>query len=182
MPVNDRYPLDDVLAECRRYVELRRRKVFVEYVMLAGVNDSPADASALAGVLDGRSFKVNLIPYNPTGLDYKGDTRFEGSGREVIERFKNILGRAGIPATVRLTRAETSRRRVGSWQSHKGPGSEPPRPRLRVVRGGVQGPPPDGASSSHSPRVSARFGCEAGRCACRWEVSKQSAAVSKALE
>ena len=40
MPVNDRYPLADVLAECRRYVELRRRKVFVEYVMLAGVNDS----------------------------------------------------------------------------------------------------------------------------------------------
>ena len=68
MPVNDRYPLADVLAECRRYVELRRRKVFVEYVMLAGVNDSPADAQALAAVLDPRSFKVNLIPYNPTGL------------------------------------------------------------------------------------------------------------------
>src|SRR6187402_3310688 len=43
MPVNDRYPLADVLAECRRYAELRRRKVFVEYVMLAGVNDSPED-------------------------------------------------------------------------------------------------------------------------------------------
>jgi 23S rRNA (adenine2503-C2)-methyltransferase len=39
MPVNDRYPLADVLAECRRYFELRRRKVFVEYVMLGGVND-----------------------------------------------------------------------------------------------------------------------------------------------
>jgi len=97
MPVNDRYPLDDVLAECRRYVELRRRKVFVEYVMLAGVNDSPTDARALAGMLDGRSFKVNLIPYNPTGM-------YEGSSRETIERFKTVLGRAGIPATVRLTR------------------------------------------------------------------------------
>jgi 23S rRNA (adenine2503-C2)-methyltransferase len=97
IPVNDRYPLADVLAECRRYVELRRRKVFVEYVMLAGVNDSPADASALAGVLDGRSFKVNLIPYNPTGM-------YEGSSREAIERFKTVLGRARIPATVRLTR------------------------------------------------------------------------------
>ena len=52
MPVNDRYPLADVLAECRRYVELRGRKVFVEYVMLAGVNDAPAQARALAGVLD----------------------------------------------------------------------------------------------------------------------------------
>jgi 23S rRNA (adenine2503-C2)-methyltransferase len=97
MPVNDRYPLGEVLAECRRYVELRRRKVFVEYVMLAGVNDSPADARALAAVLDPRAFKVNLIPYNPTGL-------FEGSSRETIERFRNVLDRARIPATVRLTR------------------------------------------------------------------------------
>jgi 23S rRNA (adenine2503-C2)-methyltransferase len=97
MPVNDRYPLADVLAECRRYYELRRRKVFVEYVMLAGVNDSPGDARALAAVLDPRAFKVNLIPYNPTGL-------YDGSSRETIERFKAILGRARIPATVRLTR------------------------------------------------------------------------------
>jgi 23S rRNA (adenine2503-C2)-methyltransferase len=98
MPVNDRYPLDDVLAECRRYVGLRRRKVFVEYVMLRGVNDSPADARALADALDARSFKVNLIPFNPTG------SVFAGSGREAIESFRNVLVRAGIPATVRLTR------------------------------------------------------------------------------
>ena len=98
MPVNDRYPLDDVLAECRRYVELRRRKVFVEYVMLNGLNDSAADARALAAALDGRSFKVNLIPYNPTAGP------FDGSSREVIERFKQVLLRAGVPATVRLTR------------------------------------------------------------------------------
>jgi 23S rRNA (adenine2503-C2)-methyltransferase len=97
MPVNERYPLADVLAECRRYVQLRRRKVFVEYVMLAGVNDSPADAEGLARVLDRRAFKVNLIPYNPTGL-------YEGSSREAIERFKAVLDRARVPATVRLTR------------------------------------------------------------------------------
>ena len=52
MPVNDRYPLEDVIAECRRYVSLRRRKVFVEYVMLAGVNDSPEQAAKLAALLD----------------------------------------------------------------------------------------------------------------------------------
>jgi 23S rRNA (adenine2503-C2)-methyltransferase len=97
MPVNDRYPLEDVLAECRRYVELRRRKVFVEYVMLAGVNDTPGAAKALARVLDPKAFKVNLIPYNPTGM-------FEGSSREAIEAFKRVLERARIPATVRLTR------------------------------------------------------------------------------
>ena len=49
MPVNDRYPLADVLAECRRYVELRGRQVYVEYVMLAGVNDSARHARELAG-------------------------------------------------------------------------------------------------------------------------------------
>ncbi len=97
MPVNDRYPLYEVLAECRRYFELRRRKVFVEYVMLAGVNDSPAAARALAALLDPRTFKVNLMPYNPTGT-------FEGSSRQTIEAFKRELDRARIPATVRLTR------------------------------------------------------------------------------
>jgi 23S rRNA (adenine2503-C2)-methyltransferase len=101
MPVNDRYPLEDVVVECRRYFELRRRKVFVEYVLLAGVNDSPADARLLASLLDGRTFKVNLIPYNPTGMT---GTPVEGSSRETSERFKNVLLRAGIPATVRLTR------------------------------------------------------------------------------
>ena len=97
MPVNDRYPLPDVLAECRRYAELRGRRVFVEYVMLAGVNDSPAAAKRLAEVLDGDVFKVNLIPYNPTG-------RYEGSSRDAIAAFKSVLGQARIPATVRLTR------------------------------------------------------------------------------
>ena len=97
LPVNDRYPLDEVLAECRRYAELRGRKVYVEYVMLAGVNDSPAAASRLAEVLDRDVFKVNLIPYNPTG-------RFDGSSRDAIAAFKHVLVRARVPATVRLTR------------------------------------------------------------------------------
>jgi 23S rRNA (adenine2503-C2)-methyltransferase len=98
MPVNERFPLDDVLRECRRYVELRRRKVFIEYVMLAGVNDQPEHARQLAALLNRRLFKVNLIPYNPTGGIY------DGSHREAIERFKNILDRAHLPVTVRLTR------------------------------------------------------------------------------
>jgi 23S rRNA (adenine2503-C2)-methyltransferase len=97
MPVNERYPLHDVLAECRRYFDLRRRKVFVEYVMLGGVNDSPKHARELAALLDGKTFKVNLIPYNPTGS-------FEGSSRAAVAAFKSVLDHARIPATVRLTR------------------------------------------------------------------------------
>jgi len=97
MPVNEKFPLADVLAECRRYVALRGRKVFVEYVMLAGVNDRIEQAAQLAQLLDGKAFKVNLIPYNPTG-------GFDGSSREAIAAFKAVLDRARIPATVRLTR------------------------------------------------------------------------------
>jgi 23S rRNA (adenine2503-C2)-methyltransferase len=97
MPVNDRYPLEDVLAECRRYATLRRRRVFVEYVMLAGVNDSPGQARALAALLGRDAFKVNLIPYNPTGA-------FDGSSRAAIAAFKGELDRARVPSTVRLTR------------------------------------------------------------------------------
>jgi 23S rRNA (adenine2503-C2)-methyltransferase len=97
MPVNDRYPLEDVLAECRRYFGLRGRKVFVEYVMLDGVNDTPAHARELAHLLDRAVFKVNLIPYNPTGM-------YEGSSRDRIAAFKAVLDAAHLPSTVRLTR------------------------------------------------------------------------------
>jgi 23S rRNA (adenine2503-C2)-methyltransferase len=97
MPVNDRYPLEDVLGECRRYFELRGRKVFVEYVMLAGVNDSVEHANELADLLDRSVFKVNLIPYNPTGM-------YDGSSRDAIAAFKAVLDAARLPSTVRLTR------------------------------------------------------------------------------
>ena len=99
MPVNERYPLAEVLEACRRWHERRRRKVFVEYLMLAGVNDRYEQALALARLLTPRNtFKVNLIPYNPT------DSEFEGSSREAIEVFRATLEDHGVPATVRLTR------------------------------------------------------------------------------
>jgi len=97
MPVNDRYPLADVLAACRRFYESKRRLVFVEYVMLAGVNDRYEQALALADVLDPKVFKVNLIPYNPTGM-------YEGSSRQAIDAFRAVLEEHGLRATVRLTR------------------------------------------------------------------------------
>ena len=104
MPVNERYPLADVIAACRAFYERRRRRVFVEYVMLAGVNDRYEQALALARTLrkgherEVPIFKVNLIPFNPT------DSEFEGSSRESIEAFREALESKGIPTTVRLTR------------------------------------------------------------------------------
>jgi len=97
MPVNERYPVADVVAECRRQAENTRRRVFVEYVMLAGVNDAPEQARGLAELLGRDHFKVNLIPYNPTGI-------YDGSSRERIAAFRHELERARVPVTVRLTR------------------------------------------------------------------------------
>jgi 23S rRNA (adenine2503-C2)-methyltransferase len=118
MPVNDRFPLPEVLAECHRYFALRRRKVFVEYVMLGGVNDSPEHARDLATLLDAGStsrgvFKVNLIPYNPTGM-------YDGSSRAAISAFKNVLDRARIPATVRLTRGRDIAAACGQLAATRG--------------------------------------------------------------
>jgi 23S rRNA (adenine2503-C2)-methyltransferase len=98
MPVNERYPLPDVIAACEAYYERKRRKVFVEYVMLAGVNDSFAQAAQLADVLDPRMFKVNLIPYNPT------DSAYTGSSPKAVGAFRDELERRGLDATVRVTR------------------------------------------------------------------------------
>ena len=98
MPVNDRFALADVLAACRDYYSRKRRMVFVEYVMLAGVNDSHVQARQLAQLLDPRMFKVNLIPFNPI------DSPFTGSTPKAIEAFAAELGRQGVGATVRLTR------------------------------------------------------------------------------
>jgi 23S rRNA (adenine2503-C2)-methyltransferase len=97
MPVNARYPLAELVHQCTKYFALRRRKVFVEYVMLAGVNDRYEQAQELARLLNPRFFKVNLIPYNPTG-------RFEGSSRKAIAAFRRALEEHGLRATVRLTR------------------------------------------------------------------------------
>jgi len=101
MPVNDRYPLADVLEACRAWNMARKRQVFVEYLMLGGVNDRYEQAVALADLLQPRrAFKVNLIPYNPT------EAGFDGSSREAVAAFKDALETRGIRTTIRLTRGQ----------------------------------------------------------------------------
>ncbi|MGA2453776.1 MAG: 23S rRNA (adenine(2503)-C(2))-methyltransferase RlmN [Solirubrobacteraceae bacterium] len=104
MPVNERYPLSEVIDACRAFYARKRRRVFIEYVMLAGVNDRYEQALALADTLSsGREaqpiFKVNLIPYNQTHAG-----AYEGSSRESIAAFRGALESRGVPVTVRLTR------------------------------------------------------------------------------
>ena len=99
MPVNQRYPLPDVLEACRGWSAARRQPVFVEYLMLAGVNDRYGQAVALARVLEPHeAFKVNLIPYNPI------EAAFSGSSRGATDAFRAALEDHGLRATVRLTR------------------------------------------------------------------------------
>jgi 23S rRNA (adenine2503-C2)-methyltransferase len=101
MPVTARFPIAQVIAACERFYAQRRRMVFVEYLMLAGVNDRPAQAQALARLLDRKQFKLNLIPYNESG---DGRGAFHGSGRPAIDAFREALAKAGLEATVRVAR------------------------------------------------------------------------------
>jgi 23S rRNA (adenine2503-C2)-methyltransferase len=88
-----------VLAACLRWWEAHRQQVFVEYLMLAGVNDRYEQAVQLAELLEPKNaFKVNLIPYNPT------DASYDGSTRGAVDAFRAALEEHGLRATVRLTR------------------------------------------------------------------------------
>ena len=97
MPVTARFPIAEVLAACKRFYAVRRRKVLVEYLMLSGVNDHREQARALARLLNPKVFKLNLIPYNETGA-------FRGSSRLAIDSFRETLSKAGLEATVRVAR------------------------------------------------------------------------------
>ena len=99
MPINSRYPLPSVLSAASDHFERRNRKVFIEYVMLDGVNDRYEQAMELVRALEPRkAYKVNLIPYNPT------DSPYEGSSRPAVDAFKETLESHGVQTTVRLTR------------------------------------------------------------------------------
>jgi 23S rRNA (adenine2503-C2)-methyltransferase len=102
MPVNRSYPIAQLLAACRDYLEAAPRDfITFEYVMLAGVNDSPEHARALAKLLSTTPSKVNLIPFNPFP-----ESGFVRSDAATVRRFQEILLAAGFVATVRKTRGD----------------------------------------------------------------------------
>ena len=101
VPLNRKYPIADVLQACRDYVGDGRRRVTVEYVMLDGVNDSDAQARALARLLRNLPSKINLIPFNPFPAAH-----YRRSSPERIERFRDILQRSGIVTITRKTRGD----------------------------------------------------------------------------
>lgn len=102
IPLNEKYPISELLAACKRYVEgHQRRHITVEYVLLAGINDSAQDAKDLIRILKGLPTKINLIPFNP----FPG-TSYRCSSRNVAMRFKQQLIDAGLVATIRKTRGD----------------------------------------------------------------------------
>jgi 23S rRNA (adenine2503-C2)-methyltransferase len=96
IPINAVYPLPELKAAIEHYIALTRRKVFFEYIMLSGVNDSFADAQALAAWLPRDLSHVNLIRYNQVA-----GSAFAPSPPEVIAGFQKILQDRGIPTTLR---------------------------------------------------------------------------------
>jgi 23S rRNA (adenine2503-C2)-methyltransferase len=101
MPINDRYPIAELMAACRRYVERTGRRVSFEYALMAGINDSEEIARELATLLRGSGIlcHVNLIPLNPVEV-----LPFERPDAGRIEHFGETLRANGIPATVRYSR------------------------------------------------------------------------------
>jgi 23S rRNA (adenine2503-C2)-methyltransferase len=102
VPLNRTYPIAELLAACREYLEVSPRDfITFEYVMLEGVNDAPDHAKELARLLKKVPSKVNLIPFNAFT-----DSGFERSSMDRIKRFQQILLDAGFIATIRRTRGD----------------------------------------------------------------------------
>ena len=96
MPVTRRYPIERLMAACRDYRERTGRRVFVEYLLLDGVNDSDREARLLGRLLGrGPEFHVNLIAYNPTASDYSA------SPHDRVAAFAEILRGLGVGASYR---------------------------------------------------------------------------------
>lgn len=101
IPANRRFPLRDVLGACDDHFAMTRRKLFVEYLLLAGVNDSPRQANVLADLLRGRVVTVNLIPWNP------GCGDFSPSPPEALIAFLNALKTRGLEVSTRESRGRS---------------------------------------------------------------------------
>jgi 23S rRNA (adenine2503-C2)-methyltransferase len=99
LPIDRRYPLDELFEACREYVNTTRRRISFEWALIQGINDTPEQAELLAKRLRGMLCHVNVIPLNPTRL-YSG----QATTRQRAVEFQNKLEQHGIPCTIRLRR------------------------------------------------------------------------------
>lgn len=98
MPVNKAYPIEELVAACRRYYDATSRRIHFEYAMIDGVNDREADAKELLRLLKGLPAHINLIP-----LNHVEESPLKPSSRQAVARFQQILNDGGLTATVRRT-------------------------------------------------------------------------------
>ena len=96
MPVNDAYPVEELIAACREYQNVTGRRISFEYSMVRGVNDSPQTAKKLAELIRGMGAHVNLIPINPVD-----GSPFTATDAAAVKRFQETLTKLGVNATVR---------------------------------------------------------------------------------
>jgi len=117
VPVSRRWPLAELIAACREYGRLTGRRIFFEWTLIAGRNDSPETARRLAALLHGMNAHVNLIPLNPTG-SYAG----LAASAEAVRAFQRVLQDAGFPATVRQRRGIDVAAGCGQLRAERGGG------------------------------------------------------------
>jgi 23S rRNA (adenine2503-C2)-methyltransferase len=108
VPINKKYGIAEIIDACRRFPLKKRSRITFEYVLLAGVNDSPEDARRLARLLTDVKSKVNLIPLNPAA-----GIPFERPSDEAINRFAKILAERGVTVSVRKSRGRDIRAACG---------------------------------------------------------------------
>jgi len=96
MPINQRYPMEELLKACRDYAKKTGRRITFEYTLVAGINDTPKHAQQLRSKLSGILCHVNLIPLNTVS-----ENNWKGTKRELAGQFAEILGQKGIPVTIR---------------------------------------------------------------------------------
>lgn len=103
VPITKKYPIGEVMNSLKNYADTTGRRVTIEYVLLAGVNDSPDQAKQLAEMVKDIHCNINLIPFNPTSNN-EGVVLYERPARDVQQRFKQLAERTGKTVTIRLER------------------------------------------------------------------------------
>ncbi len=114
IPSARKYPLEDLLAECREYVHLTGRRITFEYILLAGVNDQTEQAAELAQLLRGFQTHVNLIPYNPIS-----EVEYQRPSASRIQAFANVLRQQQIAVSVRYSRGLEADAACGQLRAKK---------------------------------------------------------------
>jgi 23S rRNA (adenine2503-C2)-methyltransferase len=117
MPINQKYPLEDLLKAMKSYVQSRgRKRILIEYVLLAGINDSLDDAKRLLAIAKDINSTVNILPFNP----FLGSA-YQRPSDEVVDMFRNFLNDAGVVAVVRVSKGRDISAACGQLKTEVNP-------------------------------------------------------------